>query len=201
MRPFVLLFTGMSGSGKSSVGNRLKERFEKNWHRDVEHIIFDELRQKLSQGPYGVDPYSPDPNNKRRVYEICGEQILTILKQGKSVIIDTGAGEEANRRLLFQKMRDYPCVLVFFSSKRLLQIYRETLRSILRRDVGRGKFLYAKAYCSLINPLQRKKFPMTGVTKQYEVPKNPDVIVNTSRLSLDESCATIIHYMQEHRFL
>ena len=60
-----------------------------------------------------------------------------------------------------------------------------------KRDV---KGLYKKARAGEI-----KQF--TGIDSPYEKPHNPEIVIDTSKLTIDESVAEIISYLNKHSYI
>ena len=56
------------------------------------------------------------------------------------------------------------------------------------------KGLYAKARAGLIQEF-------TGINDPYEVPLNPDVVVDTSKLSAEEAALKILLYLENRGFI
>ena len=56
------------------------------------------------------------------------------------------------------------------------------------------KGLYKKARAGEI-----KNF--TGIDDPYEAPLNPEIVLNTDTMTIDEEVEIVLNYLQEHRYL
>jgi adenylylsulfate kinase len=54
--------------------------------------------------------------------------------------------------------------------------------------------LYKKAREGLISDF-------TGIDAPYEIPSNPDLSINTSSLTINESIDLIVKFLREHHFI
>ena len=157
----VLWFTGLSGSGKSTISVELEKRLHKEGYL-TQILDGDKIRNGINNnlGFSVEDRYE----NIRRIAEIaklfieCG--VITIC----SFISPT------------QKIRSVACSII--GKKDFVEIYANTpLEVCEKRDV---KGLYKKARAGLI-----KDF--SGVTSPYEPPQNPDLEIHTEKISVEES--------------
>ncbi len=162
----VLWFTGLSGSGKSTVARRLEERlFEMGCH--TMYLDGDNLRHGLN-GDLGFS--DADRNeNIRRVAEVS------------RLGFEHGHITMCSFISPFQSDRDFARSLVL--PGRFFEIFVKCdLEVCKRRDV---KGLYAKAIAGEI-----KNF--TGISSPYEEPQQPEIVVETDVHTLDEIVDQII---------
>jgi len=157
-------FTGLSGSGKSTVAHALIERLAE-FGRNVSRLDGDEIRTHLSKG-LGFSKEDRDANINRVGY-VAG---LVAAHGGTTLcsVISPYRETRANARKS--------------SNGNFVEVYCNTSIEVCeQRDV---KGLYAKARAGEI-----KGF--TGVDDPYEEPLNPEVTIDTSKLSV-QACADLI---------
>ena len=173
--PALLWFTGLSGSGKSTIANLLEKRLlDLNRHTYI--LDGDNLRHGLNRdlGFTKVDRVE----NIRRVGEVSSLMVDAGLITIASFISPYKAERQMARDLLGDK---------FF-----IEIFINTPLDVAEsRDV---KGLYAKARAGEI-----KNF--TGIDSDYEVPENPEIEIDTSKVSAAEAAEIIVKYLKDNGFL
>lgn len=163
---FLLWFTGLSGSGKSTIANAV----EKELHAKGVHTYLldgDNVRQGINSNL----SFSPEDRseNIRRIGEIA------------NLMIDAGLVVLASFVSPYREDREKVKSIVGFDN--FVEIFVNTsVEECERRDV---KGLYAKARKGEI-----KNF--TGVNAPYEKPLNPDIEVITTEATVDEIVAEIL---------
>ncbi|MGG7036602.1 MAG: adenylyl-sulfate kinase [Flavobacterium sp.] len=166
---FLIWFTGLSGSGKSTIANKLVNAlFEKGIH--VYSLDGDNLRLGLNKDlSFSEEDRS---ENIRRIAEVS------------KLMIDAGIVTVAAFISPLEKNRQLVKEIV--GKQNYVEIYIETpLEECERRDV---KGLYAKARKGEI-----KDF--TGISSPYEIPKNPTLKINTLNSSIDEAVEQILNLL------
>ena len=173
--PALLWFTGLSGSGKSTIANLLEKRLlDLNRHTYI--LDGDNLRHGLNRdlGFTKVDRVE----NIRRVGEVSSLMVDAGLITIASFISPYKAERQMARDLLGDK---------FF-----IEIFINTPLDVAEsRDV---KGLYAKARAGEI-----KNF--TGIDSDYEVPENPEIEIDTTKVSAAEAAEIIVKYLKDNGFL
>ena len=165
-RGLILWYTGLSGSGKSTLANAVAAEL----HRQGVHTFVldgDNVRARLN-ADLGFSPQDRD-ENIRRVQELARLFMEAGIVVGVAVISPYRAARERLRMLVGQE--DY--VEIYCSA---------SLESCEARDV---KGLYKAAREGAI-----KDF--TGVSAPYEPPANPDVVVDTGALKLEECVRMVL---------
>jgi sulfate adenylyltransferase len=169
-----LWFTGLSGSGKSTVAHALVERLAE-YGRNISMLDGDEIRTHLSKG-LGFSKEDRDTNIHRVGY-VAG---LVAQHGGTticSVISPYRAPRDAARKL---------------SKGNFVEVYFDAPIGVCeQRDV---KGLYAKARTALA---EGKGIGFTGVDDPYEAPLNPEVTIDTSKLGAQEAADKIIEKLLE----
>lgn len=168
-RGVVIWLTGLSGSGKSTVATELqKELFDRGCQ--VYILDGDNIRHGLNSD-LGFSPAEREENIRRigEVAKLFAEAgIITIT----SFISPYRADRDRNRALL--KKGEFIEIFV-----------KAPLRICEERD---PKGLYQKARTGTIPEF-------TGISAPYEEPLEPELVIETDKLSVEESTQTIIDYL------
>ena len=161
---FVLWFTGLSGSGKSTISNGLEVKLNDN---NIRTLILDgdNIRSGLNKDLDFSDLSRSE--NIRRVAEVS------------KLLMDAGTVVLASFISPFQKDREL--VKKIIGKSHYIEVFVNTSLEICKkRDV---KGLYAKSKAGLIKN-------MTGLDSKYEHPSSPDITIEES-FTIDESVELI----------
>jgi len=162
--------TGLSGAGKSTIANALAEALRAEG-RKVEILDGDIVRENLSKG-LGFSKEDRDINIRRIGF------VADLLTRNGVVVIVAAISP-------YRAVRDEVRAMV----GRFLEVHVDcTLDELTRRDV---KGLYAKAIAGEI-----KNF--TGVSDPYEAPLDPEVRVDSSTETLEESLAKVLEAIEAY---
>jgi sulfate adenylyltransferase len=167
-RGVVIFFTGLSGSGKSTIARGLAEVLTERGDRSVSLLDGDHVRQLLSAG-LTFSRADRDLNIAR-----IGFVAAEIARHGGIAIcapIAPYAQARATARKLVTGVGDF--LLVYVSTP---------VEVCAARD---RKGLYAKARAGLI-----KGF--TGVSDPYEEPRDADLVLDTSSVTRDEAVSAVL---------
>jgi sulfate adenylyltransferase len=174
---FTVFFTGLSGSGKSTVANALLVKLLEMGGRPVTLLDGDVVRKNLSS-ELGFSKEHRDLNILRIGY-VASE----ITKNGGIAIcapIAPYASVRKQNRELISGEGGY--VLVHISTP---------IEVCETRD---RKGLYAKARAGII-----KEF--TGISDPYEVPEDADLTIDTTDITADEAANTVVLHLEHLGFL
>jgi sulfate adenylyltransferase len=172
-----IFFTGLSGSGKSTIANVLLTKFLETGGRPVTILDGDLVRKHLSS-ELGFSKEHRDINIRRIGY-VASE----ITKNGGIAICAPIAPYEATRKAVRDMVEQVGgFVLVHVATP---------LETCEQRD---RKGLYAKARAGIV-----KEF--TGISDPYEVPPKAEVVINTAELSPEESAQEIILHLEQQGFI
>jgi len=150
-------FTGLSGSGKTTLGFALKDYFDN--HKIPSFVVDgDELRSGLSSDLGFSD--SDRIENNRRAMELS----MLLIRNGIIPITTLISPFESERIKIKEHFKNYEFKL----------IYLDVNIDICKKRDPKG--LYSKNI---------KNF--TGIGSNYEIPSNPNLILDTNSLSI-ESC-------------
>jgi adenylylsulfate kinase len=166
---FILWFTGLSGSGKTTISKALEPELKARGCK-VEILDGDVVRTNLSKG-LGFSKEDRDTNILRIGF------VANLLSRNGVVAITAAISP-------YQAIRDE----VRAKSPNFVEVYvKAPLEVCEARDV---KGLYAKARAGEI-----KGF--TGIDDPYEEPPNPEIICYTERESVAESVTKILSKLEE----
>jgi sulfate adenylyltransferase len=172
-----IFFTGLSGSGKSTIANVLLTKFLEMGGRPVTILDGDLVRKHLSS-ELGFSKEHRDINIRRIGY-VASE----ITKNGGIAICAPIAPYDSVRKQVRQMIQPYGgFVLVHVATP---------LETCEQRD---RKGLYAKARAGIV-----KEF--TGISDPYEAPDDAEVEINTADLSAEEAAQEIILYLEQQGFI
>ncbi len=167
--PAVVWFTGLSGSGKSTIATRVFEVLQARNYR-VERLDGDTVR--------GIFPNTGFTRPERDAHiRRVGFLASRLERQGVFVI--------ASFVSPYQDSRDF----VRGQCRNFIEVWVSTpLEECERRDV---KGLYAKARAGGIQHF-------TGISDPYEPPAKPELILDTSRLTVDEAVGRVVGELERH---
>jgi adenylyl-sulfate kinase len=169
---FTLWFTGLSGSGKSTIAHLVGPALEERGCI-VEYLDGDTVRTHLSKG-LGFSKEDRDINIER-----IGWVASRLTRHGAAVIAAAISPYEEIRRKNRALVEEFgPYVEVYVGA---------SVEECARRDV---KGLYAKAFAGEI-----KGF--TGVDDPYEIPAEPDIALDTEQLTPEEAARKVITKLEE----
>jgi bifunctional enzyme CysN/CysC len=171
----VLWFTGLSGSGKSTITRVLENRlFKMGCHTML--LDGDNLRHGLCSD-LGFSQKERSENIRR-----AGESAALFFEHGNIVTCSFISPYRADRAF----------VRALFPQDRFFEIYVKCdLEECIRRDPNG---LYKKAIRGEI-----EKY--TGISDPYEEPQNPDLILETENSSIDNCVELIIKLLQERNII
>ncbi len=174
---FTVFFTGLSGSGKSTIANIVRIRLLERGGRRVT-LLDGDLVRKLLSSELGFSRAHRDINI-RRIGFVASE----ITKNGGVAICAPIAPYDAIRReirIAIEAVGGF--VLVFVDTP---------IEVCEKRD---RKGLYAKARAGLLPGF-------TGISDPYEPPQDAEVVVRTTEISADEGATRIIEYLERAGYL
>ncbi len=162
-------FTGMSGAGKTALARRLEQELRERGLK-VERLDGDIVRQSLTRD-LGFSKEDRDKNIERVTFVA---KLLT--RNGVAVLCSFISPYRTVRAKVREEVGNF------------VEIYcHAPLETLIERDV---KGLYKKALAGEITNF-------TGVSDPYEPPENPDVMIDSSAETLDESLVKILHKLEE----
>ena len=174
-KPCMLWFTGLSGSGKSTVANLVEKRLY-DLGRHTYTLDGDNVRHGLNKDLGFTD--ADRVENIRRVSETA--KLMT--DAGLIVLVSFISPFISERRMARDLMEDGEFIEIYISTP---------LEVCEQRDV---KGLYAKARRGEI-----KNF--TGIDSAYEAPETAELSMDTSKISAEDAAEQIVSYLRDQGYL
>lgn len=165
----ILWFTGLSGSGKSTIAGALEQALFK---RDARTYLLDgdNVRHGLCKDLGFSD--ADRQENIRRVGEVA------------KLMVD--AGQIALTAFISPFRRERDSVRELVGDGEFIEVFVDTPFEVCAKRDPKG--LYAKALKGEI-----KNF--TGIDSDYEAPENPEIHLETDKQSIEQSVAVILDYL------
>jgi len=171
----ILWFTGLSGSGKSTIANALEVKLN-SIQKHTYLLDGDNIRLGLNKGLSFSD--ADRVENIRRI----GEVSKLFVDSGLIVLTAFISPFQSDRDLVRQKVE----------REEFIEIFIDTPLEICEQRDPKG--LYQKA--------RQGEIPnFTGISSPYETPKNAEIHIKTERVTIEESINTIVHYLQNKGYL
>ncbi|MHA7925069.1 MAG: adenylyl-sulfate kinase [Marinobacter sp.] len=174
-KPCLLWFTGLSGSGKSTIANALDVALhERGYHTFL--LDGDNVRHGLCQdlGFSNEDRIE----NIRRVGEVC-----KLFADAGLIVMSAFISPFASDRRMVREL---------FPAGEFIEVFMDApLETCELRD---PKGLYQKARAGEI-----KHF--TGIDSPYESPEHPEICLNTSQKTVDECIEAVIGFLKERELI
>ena len=166
---FLLWFTGLSGSGKSTIANVVEQRLHE---KGIKTYTLD--GDNIRKGINNDLTFSPEDRteNIRRIAEISG----LMVDAGMVVLAAFVSPYKKDRENIRNIVKDVNFVEIFINT---------SVEECERRDV---KGLYKKARAGEIKN-------MTGISAPYEEPEHPDIEIKTENESIESAVRSIIDYI------
>lgn len=169
-RATLVWFTGLSGSGKSTLAVQLEAQLHLRGFKTY-LLDGDNIRAGLNKDLTFTDEDRVE--NIRRIGEVA------------KLMLDAGVVVLSAFISPFQSDRDQ--VRAIIGADNYLEVFVDApIELCEQRDV---KGLYKKARAGEV-----KNF--TGIDSPYEVPRNPDIVINTGEYSIDESIARLLRLVE-----
>jgi adenylylsulfate kinase len=167
----VLWFTGLSGSGKSTIANAVSYEL---YRLGINEYVLDgdNIRHGLNKD-LGFSEHDRAENIRR-----IGEVAKLFVDSGKVV----------TTAFISPFRSDREQVRALFEEGEFIEVYIDCpLEECERRD---PKQLYAKARRGEI-----KDF--TGIDSPYEAPENPEIVIHSDKVTVEEAVEQVLHYLRE----
>jgi adenylylsulfate kinase len=166
---FLMWFTGLSGSGKSTIANVVEQELHK---QGIKTYTLD--GDNIRKGINGDLSFAPEDRteNIRRIAEISN----LMVDAGLVVLAAFVSPYKKDRENIRSIVKDVNFVEVFINT---------SVEECERRDV---KGLYKKARAGEIKN-------MTGISAPYEAPENPDIEIKTEEETIEHAVQRIVDYI------
>ena len=174
-KPCLLWFTGLSGSGKSTIANALDVALHKRGYHTF-LLDGDNVRHGLCSDLGFSDDDREE--NIRRVGEVC-----KLFADAGLIVMSAFISPFTSDRRMVRKL---------FPAGEFIEVFMDTpLETCEERD---PKGLYRKARSGEI-----KHF--TGIDSPYEIPSHPELRLDTSTMSVEACVDTLIAYLLERNLI
>ncbi len=166
---FLMWFTGLSGSGKSTIANVVEQELHKQGIKTYT-LDGDNIRKGINNDL----SFAPEDRteNIRRIAEIAN----LMVDAGIVVLAAFVSPYKKDRENIRSIVKDVNFVEVFINT---------SVEECERRDV---KGLYKKARAGEIKN-------MTGISAPYEAPENPDIEIKTEEETIEHAVQRIVEYI------
>ena len=167
--PFNLWFTGLPLSGKTTIADKVYIELEK-LQIPIERIDSKDIRELIPDIGFSRE------DRNRHMHRI-GNLIKTLQKNSISTVASFVSPYKESRRAIREMVKNNIVVYV-----------KADIETCKKRDY---KGAYAKA-------LSGEYQNFSGVNDVYEEPTHAEIIVDTDKLSVDESVQTIVKYIKKN---
>ena len=174
-KPFVLWFTGLSASGKSSIANIVEQKlYQMKYNTYL--LDGDNVRHGLNKD-LGFNEKSRVENIRR-----IGEVAKLFIDSGIITLTAFISPFKSDRQLVRE----------LFDKGQFLEVFIDSSLEVCENRDPKG--MYAKARKGEI-----KNF--TGISSPYEAPLNPEIHVINNSITLDEASNQIISYLINKEYI
>ena len=174
-KPCILWFTGLSGSGKSTIANAVESKLlELNNHTYL--LDGDNVRMGLNKGLTFTD--ADRIENIRRIGEVS------------KLFVDAGILVLTAFISPFQKERDVVRELV--DKNEFIEIFIDTPLEVCESRDPKG--LYKKARTGEIPNF-------TGISSPYEAPIKPEIHIINDKISIEDVTEQILNYLKKKEYI
>ncbi|HIP02858.1 MAG TPA: adenylyl-sulfate kinase [Campylobacterales bacterium] len=174
-KPVILWFTGLSGSGKSTIANAVESKlYEMGKHTYL--LDGDNIRHGLNKD---LEFSTEDRiENIRRIGEVA------------KLFVDSGLIVLTAFISPFQKDRDLVREMV--EDREFIEVYVDTPLEVCEQRDPKG--LYKKARAGEIPDF-------TGISSPYEPPKNPEIHIKNDKISVEDCVEKVVEYLKEYKYI
>ncbi|KPK35873.1 MAG: adenylylsulfate kinase [Nitrospira bacterium SG8_35_1] len=174
-RSGLLWFTGLSGSGKSTLAHAVEARL---YEMGIRCYVLDgdNIRSGINKD-LSLSPEDRKENN-RRIAEVA----KLMVDSGVLVFAAFIAPYKETRRFIRDLMKNWP----------YFECYVKCSLEICEQRDPKG--IYKRARAGEITD-------MTGIDAPYEEPENPDLIIDTGTLTLDQSIDAVVQFLHDKKII
>jgi adenylylsulfate kinase len=175
---FAIWLTGLPGSGKSAISDKLKKILFRNKIKC--HILrMDEMRKVVTPQPTYSD------QERQIVYNSFCYLAKKLVNLNNNIIMDATGNLRKYRKLAKEIIPNF--LEIYLKCPLELAIKRE----MQRRDTREApKDIYKRA-------IKGETKTVPGLQSEYEPPLSPDLIVNTGKFNIEESANKIFKLIEK----
>lgn len=171
----IIWYTGLSASGKSTIAHEVEATLFKRGH--LCYVLDgDNIRHGLNKN-LGFSPEDREENIRR-----IGEVAKLFAEAGIIAMTAFISPYRADRNRVRELVGD----------GEFIEVFVDCPLSVLEERDPKG--LYKKARAGEIAEF-------TGISAPYEAPENPELTIDTSKLSLKESAEMVVTYLEEQKII
>ena len=171
----VIWYTGLSGSGKSTLAHAVEQQLYPMGY--ISYVLDgDNIRHGLNKN-LGFSPEDRE-ENIRRIGEVSK--------------LFADAGVLAMTAFISPYRADRDQARALLDEGQFIEVFVKVPLDVAEERDPKG--LYKKARAGEIPEF-------TGISAPYEEPLNAELVIDTSRLSLEESAAQVLDYLRDHGIL
>ena len=174
-RGAVIWFTGLSGSGKSTIGHRVERLLIE---RGAFAYVLD--GDNIRHGLNGDLGFAPE------------DRVENIRRIGEVARLFADAGGLVLSAFISPYRKDRDRVRGLMGQGEFIEVFVDTPLEICEARDPKG--LYKKARAGEISNF-------TGLDAPYEAPKSPEVHLQTANLSVDDAAGLVIRYLEQVNIL
>jgi adenylylsulfate kinase len=167
--------TGLSGSGKSTIAVELEHALIENRHQAY-ILDGDNIRHGLNKN-LGFSP-EDRTENIRRIGEVAK--------------LFTEAGIITITAFISPYREDRDAVRELLDDGEFIEVYVKCPLDVCEERDTKG--LYKKARAGEVNDF-------TGISAPYEEPLNPELTIDSSKLTVEESTRAVLNYLEEKGYV
>ncbi|UQB43278.1 adenylyl-sulfate kinase [Thiomicrospira microaerophila] len=174
-KPCILWFTGLSGSGKSTVANAVENLlFQQGKHTYL--LDGDNVRHGLNKGLSFSD----------------ADRIENIRRVGEVAKLFSDAGLIVITAFISPFKADRDMVRALVKPDEFIEVFIDTPLSVCEQRDPKG--LYKKARAGEI-----KDF--TGIDSPYEAPEKPEICIVNDDILIEQAAQQVIDYLKCHQYI
>ena len=174
-KPCILWFTGLSGSGKSTIANAVESML---WERGKHTYLLDgdNIRTGLNKG-LGFSE-EDRVENLRRIGEVA-----KLFVDAGTIVLTAFISPFRSER---QRVRD------LVEEGEFIEVFVDTPLEVCESRDPKG--LYKKARAGEIPDF-------TGIDSPYEAPESPEIHIRNDRLPIEEAATQVVDYLEKKGYL
>jgi adenylylsulfate kinase len=174
-KSFVIWFTGLSGSGKSTIASEVEHLLHQKGLTTV-LLDGDNVRHGLNQ-----DLMFSEQDRKENIRRL-GEVAKLFVEAGVVVLVAAISPLEEDRQAVRGKLGKDEFIEIYVSC---------SLSECENRD---PKGLYKKVREGLITDF-------TGISNPYEIPVHSEIVLQTEQKNVQECTSEVIHYLSSQNYI
>lgn len=174
-KPCIIWFTGLSGSGKSTIANALETKLNQ-LGRHTYLLDGDNIRMGLNKGL----GFSEE------------ERVENIRRIGEVAKLFVDSGTIVLTAFISPFISDRQRVRHLVDPNEFIEVFVDTPLEVCEHRDPKG--LYQKA--------RKGEIPdFTGIDSPYEAPIDPEIIIQNDDINLQEAVNNVLHYLKEKGYL